>query len=292
MVESHFDKFGKDPRSLVYGYMMFYAASWKGDEAMRKRMVEGMAALKGFGVKTGNHAIKDFSANRRGVPLMMWYMTDLAKKPEPWAGQIDLGPRPPNSSACPRIAAPTLDGKAEAGEWDKAALLKLVGDPDPGAKLQAPAELRIGHDGEKLYVLVRAEEPLVEKLRLEVKEDGGAVYGDDCVELYVSPVPRRLGFKLIVNAAGVRATTTRGFEAKSWKAPAPADFPVKAGRWEKGWLLEVVIPFDKLPLKDKPKAGQELGFNCNRFRQVGNRESTTWCGASNQVDSIGTLKLE
>jgi hypothetical protein len=101
-----------------------------------------------------------------------------------------------------------------------------------------------------------------------------------------------VGLKLIVNSAGVRATRARGFDRKKWTAPEPSAYPVKAGKWEKGWLLEIAVPFDKLPLKSKPNAGDEIGFNCNRFRQVGNHESSTWFGTSNQVDSIGALKLK
>ncbi len=292
MVENHFKKFCKSHSSLVYGYMMFYAASVKEDEAMRNQMIDGMGALSRFGVRKGNHAVKDFSANRRGLPLMMWYMTDLAKKPTPWAGKVDLGPMPVREAACPRIKAPTIDGRADAREWEQAAELKLIRDPNPRGKLDSPGVLRVGHDGDKLYVLVKVEEPLLKEIKITVTEENGPVFKDDCVELHISPIPRRVGLKLIVNSAGVRATRARGFDSKKWTAPEPGAYPVKAGKWEKGWLLEIAVPFDKLPLKSKPNVGDEIGFNCNRFRQVGNHESSTWFGTSNQVDSIGTLKLK
>ncbi|MHC4915809.1 MAG: exo-rhamnogalacturonan lyase family protein [Planctomycetota bacterium] len=292
MVENHFKRFCKNPSSLVYGYMMFYAAAVKEDEPMRNQMIAGMGGLSRFGVRKGNHAVKDFSANRRGLPLMMWYMTDLAGKPTPWAGKIDLGPMPVREAECPRMDAPTIDGRADAREWASAAELKLIHDPNPRAKLDSPGVLRVGHDGSKLYVLVKVEEPLLKEIKTTITEENGPVFKDDCVELHISPVPRRVGLKLIVNSAGVRATRSRGFDRKKWKAPEPSAFPVKAGKWEKGWLLEITVPFDKLPLKGKPKVGEEIGFNCNRFRQVGNHESSTWFGTSNQVDSIGTLKLK
>lgn len=84
----------------------------------------------------------------------------------------------------------------------------------------------------------------------------------------------------------------RGFERKKYKDPPPADFPVAAGKWEKGWLLEITVPLSKLPLKGKPAAGMELGFNCLRFRIPGSYEGSTWFGTSNEMASTGTLRLK
>jgi PcRGLX-like protein central beta sandwich domain/Carbohydrate family 9 binding domain-like len=292
MVNNHFQRFCKKPASLVYGYMMFFSAYYSGNKSIQKTMIDGMSALRGFGVRKGNHAIKDFSANRRSVPLLMWYFSDLAAKPTPWAGKIDLGPLPQRQADCPVVKTPTIDGKVSAGEWQNATEIKLIHDPNPRDKLLAPTTLRVGHDAKNLYVLVMAEEPLMPKLKTSITEENGPVFRDDCVEIHISPVPRRLGIKLIINAAGVRAIRSRGFERKKYKAPATDNYPVKAGRWEKGWLLEVAFPFDKLPLKKTPQAGDKLGFNCNRFRCPDNGENSTWFGTSNQIDSIGTLIIK
>jgi PcRGLX-like protein central beta sandwich domain/Carbohydrate family 9 binding domain-like len=292
MVRKHAAKFSR-PGSPTYAYMNLYVAALTGDVAYREEVYDALAARgKGLGVRRRNHAIKDFSATNRGVPLMMWYLTDLAKKPTPWAGKTDLGAYPAHEVACPRMAPPKLDGKVSAGEWDKALELKLVYDPDPSRKLTAPGTLRIAHDLKNLYLLVKAEEPAMDKLKLTVTEEGGPVYRDDCVEIYVSPVPKRFGLKFIVNARGIRATRARGFDKKKYKAPAPADLPVKAGKWKKGWLLEVTIPLSKLGLKSAPAAGTRLGFNVLRFRCPKPYESSTWIGAVNQVSATGTITLK
>ena len=47
-----------------------------------------------------------------------------------------------------------------------------------------------------------------------------------------------------------------------------------------------------LGLKEEPKAGTELGFNCVRFRHPAPREISTWIGAINEIHSIGTLTLK
>jgi hypothetical protein len=292
MVKAHAAKFSR-LNSPTYGYMNLYVAALAGDTAYRDKVLAAFAARgKGLGVTRRNHAVKDFSSSNRGVPLMMWYLTDLAKKPAPWAGKVDLGPYPVHQADCPRLAAPTLDGKLAAGEWDKARKIDLVYDPDPLRKLVAPTELRIGHDLKNLYLLVKAQEPKMAELKTQVKEEGGPVYKDDCVEIYVSPVPKRFGLKFVVNAAGVRATRARGFEKKRYKTPKPEELPVKAGRWEKGWLLEVTIPLSKLGLKEAPRAGTQLGFNVLRFRCPRPYESSTWIGTVNQISATGTITLK
>ena len=293
MVRAHYQRFGRGPGSLNYAYMNLYVAALTGDDALRKEILDGLAARGGgINVRRGEHAIKDFSLGNRGVPLAMWYLSDLAAKPTPWAGRTDLGKPPLTRVDCPRLATPKLDGKAGEAEWKVAAELSLVYDPDPGRNLAAPTKVRIGHDLENLYILVLAEEPRMGEVQVEVEEEGGPVYRDDCVEIYVSPVPRRYGLKLIVNAAGVKATRARGFERKKYTPPAPGDISAAAGRWEKGWLLEVAVPLAKLGLKVEPKAGTELGFNCVRFRKPAQAENSTWIGAVNEMASTGTVVLE
>ncbi len=292
MVKNHASKFSS-PGATDYGFMNLYVASLTDDKAYRDKVFEGLAARgKGLRVNRGNHAVKGFALANRGVPLMMWYLTDLAAKPTPWAGKIDLGPYPTHTADCARMAAPQLDGKIAADEWEKATRLEMVYDPNPSRKLVAPSELRIGHDLKNLYLLVKAREPRMGDLKLSVREDNGPVYQDDCVEIYVSPVPRRHGLKFIVNAAGVRAASSRGYDKKKYKVPPVAELPVKAGKWEKGWLLEVTIPFSKLGLTDAPGAGTKLGFNVCRFRCPQPYEGSTWSGCVNQVSSTGTITLK
>ncbi|MCX7591600.1 MAG: hypothetical protein N2255_08240, partial [Kiritimatiellae bacterium] len=111
------------------------------------------------------------------------------------------------------------------------------------------------------------------------------------VEVYVGPVPRRHCLKLVVNSAGVRATSARGFDKDKYKAPPPQDIPVKAGKTENGWVLEMAIPLEKLGLPGTVAEGTELGFNVLRYRTPEPRESSTWVGAPNEAESTGTLIL-
>jgi hypothetical protein len=87
MVRENHRKFGRGPAALNYAYMNLYVAWLADDTAWRDEVLKALAARKsGCRIKRGEHAIKDFSLGHRGVPLAMWYLSDLAGKPTPWAG--------------------------------------------------------------------------------------------------------------------------------------------------------------------------------------------------------------
>jgi len=302
MVKADYKAFRRGPSSLTCGFMNFYIAYLTDDTEHLAELNAGMSKRTRFGVRRGEHAIKDFAAGKRGVPLLMWYLSDLAKKPTPWAGKIDLGPYPADVVDCPRMKPPTLNGRVNELAWDKTARMSLVGAPNPRRKLTAPTEVRVGHDLKNLYIAVLATEPDLKSLKTSVKEDGGPVWNDDSVEIYVGPVPRRYCLKLMVNALGKRRTSVRGFDKGKYKPPGLEKLTVKAGDlgnpaeatalWKRGWTLEVAIPLDKLGLKGPVKAGTELGFNVVRFRTPRPYEASTWIGCSNECASTGTIVLK
>lgn len=289
MVKADFEHFRR-PGSLTTGFMNFYVAHLTGDKEHLATISKGMAARRGFGIQRGEHAVKDFAAGKRPVPRMMWYLTDLAKKPTPWAGKIELDPFPDDTADCVRIAAPVLDGSLGA-DWKKAATVELVGLPNPKRELRAGTRVHVGHDLKNLYIAVEAAEPVMGELHTTVTQPDGPVYKDDCVEIYVGPVPRRHCLKLIVNAAGVAATRTRGFDKEKYDEPKPADVRAAAGKSKDGWTLEIAVPLDKLGLPGEPKAGTKLGFNVIRFRRPDRFEMSTWIGSINESHSTGTLVL-
>jgi hypothetical protein len=291
MVKADYKAFRRGPKSLTCGFMNFYIAHLADDKAHLQEMSRGMAGRTGFGIRRGEHAVKDFAAGKRPVPLMMWYLTDLAKKPTPWAGDIELDASPDDTVRCPRLS-PKLDGTLGREEWAKAAALTLVGLPNPKRELTAATRVRVAHDLKNLYLAVEAAEPKMAQLKTTVTEPGGPVYTDDCVEIYVGPVPRRHCLKLVVNAAGVAATGKRGFDRGKYAEPKPSDVQTAPGRTKTGWTLEISVPLDRLGLKGKAEAGTELGFNVVRFRRPDRFEMSTWIGSINECHSTGTLVLE
>ena len=288
--------------SLGTAYMNFYVAHLAGDKHHLAELSGRIAKRTSFGIQRGNHAVKDFAAGKRPVPLMMWYLTDLAGKPTPWAGKITLDPFPPDTIDCPRITPPALDGRVNDGGWNHAAHVTLVGAPNPRRKLTAPTTVRVGHDLKNLYIAIEATEPDLKAMATTVREDGGPVWNDDCVEIYIGPVPRRHCLKLMVNAIGKKRTSVRGFDKRKYRPPGLDAFTVKAGwlgnpaeattLWKRGWTLEIAIPLDKLGLKGPIKPGTELAFNVVRFRTPRPYEASTWIGCSNESASTGALVLK
>jgi len=295
IVKAHFDRFGRRPNRTDYAYANLYTARLAGNKALRTSVEEAMATEGRFGgIRGGNHAIKDFAASKRDVPLIFWQLSDLAAHSvKPW-GVVDLGPERADRVEVGPMPAPKRDGRLAPGEWDKAAVIDLVANPSINHKPKAGTRLRVGHDDKNLYLAVEAAEPRLDLLKVDVKEDGGRTYSDDCVEVFVSPGHRRFCVKLMLNAIGARKTSMRGHYRKELALPAEADFPIAAGKTKDAWVLEVTIPFAKIGVKTA-EPGTVLGFNVIRYR-VGRGpekpgESSTWHGTSNQPESIGTLVL-
>jgi len=294
IVKAHFDRFGRRPGRTDYAYMNLYASRFAGDAALQERVEGALASETRFGIQRGEHHIKDFAAGKRDVPLISWYLSDLATTPpKPW-GMVDVGPDRPDRADVGTMNAPTLDGTLAPGEWDKAAVIDLVSNPVVSRKPKAPTRLRLGYDAKNLYLAVGATEPRLDLLKLDVKEDGGPTYSDDCIEIFVGPNARRFNVKLMVNAAGIRLTSLRGHYRREHPKPPEADFPVAAGRARDAWVLEVTIPWTAVGINEV-KPGTEVAFNVVRYR-VGRGtekpgEASTWHGTSNQIESVGTLVL-
>ena len=104
----------------------------------------------------------------------------------------------PPRAWCPRVPkAPVIDGAA----WRASPVMAmgtLAGKGRPGAG----TEVRAVTDGEHLCVAFTLREPDTGKLRREVTNADGPVWGDDSVELFISPTADRKYYHLGVSAGG------------------------------------------------------------------------------------------
>jgi hypothetical protein len=128
----------------------------------------------------------------------------------------------------------------------------------------------VWHDQEALHVRIECREPAMDRLRAACMTHDGPVFGDDCIEIFLSPSASGTPYyHFAANPAGTR------FEQKlkdvAWEAPWTA----VGGLDTEGWRLEVTIPFATLGARPEPGALWRL--NLGRERQAGGAtELSSW----------------
>jgi hypothetical protein len=177
-------------------------------------------------------------------------------------------------------AAPVVDGKLEEGCWREPAgdepPARQAGRLDrfmdlPGQQFaEAQTVARVGYDSEALYLGVRCDEPLMDRVRATAEPGSGRVWTDDCIEVFVDLRGDGKAYAhLIVNAAGVTQDNLpreRGVEY-TWRAATY--------RGPDYWSAEVRVPLRDLGATTEPAAGQAWRLNLCRSR-VTKPEASCW----------------
>ena len=139
------------------------------------------------------------------------------------------------------------------------------------------------HDAENLYIAVRCHEALLSELSATTKTDGGNVWEDDSVEVWIDiGHNEKRPFQLATNSLGARYSPQVG---TGWQ--------VKAAREAAAWTLEIAIPFKSLG--NVPKAGDLWGFNLCRSRPakgLAQNEYSAWSctyGGFAKVENFGHI---
>ena len=151
---------------------------------------------------------------------------------------------------------PTLDGKLGDDCWKTAGVIDNFSLIDGSGKPTAETKAWVTTDGINLYVAVECEEKLMGNIIANVRENQGAVYNDDCVEIFFdSDYSERDYYQICVNSLGYYYTGgTKGAWMPSLKTAA--------SRGDNRWTVEMAIP-----LTDLKKLGPIFGFNVCRERR-------------------------
>ena len=164
-------------------------------------------------------------------------------------------------------AAPRVDGDLGDQAWQEAVMTDpwMVSTGEAEAPVQTRAWL--GTFAGRLYIGLKCEEPSTDTMLTRVTEDGGAVWEDDCVELFFDGNLDLTTYRQIaLNSLGVATSLPpRGGE---WQ-PALE----KAARVGDGdWSAELSLPVD-----DLDAMARTIGLNLCRERRAGGEvELSCW----------------
>ena len=151
--------------------------------------------------------------------------------------------------------SPVLDGKLDDDCWKTAGSMDNFSLID-GGKPTADTKAWVTTDGVNLYVAVECEEKLMSNIITNVRENQGAVYSDDCVEVFIDSEYRgRDYYQICVNSLGYYYT---GGSQGMWKP----SLKTAANRGDDRWTVEMAIPLADLKIK-----GRLFGFNVCRERR-------------------------
>ena len=177
---------------------------------------------------------------------------------------------------------PVIDGMLDDAGWSTA---KVYGDftraeSDQPEHTPAPVQtrFRVLRDDEAVYVGVECDEPLADQIKAQTPWRDGAVWGDDCVEIFFDPAGEgRYFHQLMVNPRGTIYDCHNAdyglVSSKLWNGAFTA-----AGKVDleaKRWTAEVKIPFGALVLGDN--AQSTWLWNVTRERKpAGGNQLSTW----------------
>jgi len=209
---------------------------------------------------------------RRAALLLLLLAACLAA-PAPGAQPRPDGPLVRIPQLGPELR-PTLDGRLADECWRRAALLA---DFTLAARAELPRNQTQAYllcSEQTLYVAVICHEwvldpaqQVLHKFRASVKERDGAVFDDDCVELFISPASGAQYSHLAFNALGTKYDGR--LLDKTWNGAWEVAAAVENGRW----TAEVAIPLAEVGVESRE--GARLRFNVCR-EQKARGENSSW----------------
>jgi len=173
----------------------------------------------------------------------------------------------------PRV--PEIDGVLEDA-WCNVGRVDRFVDCWKGTPAAIQSQAFIGFDGDNLYIAFNCAEPDKGPLVANVKEHDGALWKDDCVEVFLDVNHDRTHYyHLAANAIGTRsdeACVEGGMCLVSNNAAWNPAWTAAAKRGETNWTVEVRIPFSEL--NPGVNTTFDWGINLCRERQkTANREA-------------------
>lgn len=164
-------------------------------------------------------------------------------------------------------AAPALDGDLSDPIWQHAAQLDpfvlINGAADPLMQ----TDVLLGSDATTLYLGITCHEDNMGAITARISEDGGRVWEDDCVEVYVDDnLDGRSYRQVLANSLGTQSWNNS--EDRSWRAGSKVATKSHNDRWVVEWAI---------PMSDLGLTGQQFGLNvCRERRPMETLELSCW----------------
>jgi hypothetical protein len=183
--------------------------------------------------------------------------------------------------ACPKVAPPKLDGVLDEACWQGPPAAADFQRTDGKGSARQQTRAWVCYDSQSLFVAFECVESEPKTIINLVDQDGGEVWRDDSVEVFLDPTLARQAFRhYVVNVVG------RRHPASGWTAAT--------SRTPTGWAAEIAIPLDP----GAPSPGDMWGINLCRTRPArpqAEPEYSAWSfteGSFHRPERFGVLVFE
>jgi hypothetical protein len=152
--------------------------------------------------------------------------------------------------------APVIDGKLAANEWSSAAKTEqmlILGTKDP-----APQQTIswVGYNADYIFFAFDVTD---NDITTTIKDHDGSVSRDDSVEIFLDTRLDNKYYHWLVNSIGVVRDIDDNLNA-AWNG----EHLVATSLTDKGYIVELAIPWKSLNMAGAPQAGSAMGLNLNR----------------------------
>ena len=161
--------------------------------------------------------------------------------------------------------APRLDGKVSENAWAGACKISDFRVRCSGELASQRTEVRLCYDRSTLYLAFECFENKMDQLIAEQTTDGGPVWNDDSVEVFISPsavADAGNCHQFVVSVTGAKTHIRPGGE------PLGGNWRAAVSRMKDRWIAEIAIPFDTL---------RPLGKNASCWRVNLCRNEARYC---------------
>jgi len=184
----------------------------------------------------------------------------------------------------PVSAAPRIDGDIGDPVWQRAVRIPAF-TLHKGGKPAQQTEAWLCVDKNRLYLALKCHEDKMAYLTANVTVDGGKVWEDDCVEVFIDGnLDRSTCCQICVNSLGKQYWSDP--DRPGWRAKSVAAATTGA----KAWFVEIAIPLRNVGL-----TGNVFGLNlCRERRPMEAMELSCWCptgGSFRQPEKFGVAKI-
>jgi hypothetical protein len=187
------------------------------------------------------------------------------------------------------LQAPLIDGNSSDKCWTVTSWnsgFKLLGHNE--IKAPVKTKFKFLHDKNYLYLLIVADEPLINKLKMKAKKRDGHVFLDDSIELFLNANDDNTTYhQFIFNTQGVF------YDSERMQGGA-LNYP----QWDSGLIAKTHIGKDKItleaaiPIVDLNVNSTKWRFNIGRNRTTSGKWITyAFRGLFNQPDSFAKLNF-
>ncbi len=161
---------------------------------------------------------------------------------------------------------PVLDGKLDDPVWEDAPILAGFTDFRFNGPVAARTEARVMALDDALWIGVRCLEPNQELLHAKYRSDADPVFRDDCVEVFLDRNEPGITLRQFVVGAGGGRFMGWGNQVKQPKNYG--DWQARVSRDDKGWSVEMMLPYKVLGWQQRPGSETTVGFNICRERRA------------------------